>query len=193
MIRSRSWTAGVARRRQRAVRWAVGPALAVGCLVATAAMIENHLQALDEQRLTVSEAFAEVRGARIRYRLVGVDQRAPPAFAPNRPASLVRTQVSARAADHRGIIGRSDRSPSSRRRAIAIRVCRLGVDDLAYSEQVEAIIRIESTLSFGAAAPELVAPAVAPVERPASSTVPVTSTLWPTCGVILLAASSSSL
>jgi hypothetical protein len=58
-----------------------------------------------------------------------------------------------------------------------------------YSEQVAAIILIESTFSFGAGAPVL----VAPVERLGLSTVPVTSTLWPTWGAILLTASSSSL
>jgi hypothetical protein len=56
--------------------------------------------------------------------------------------------------------------------------------DLGYSEQVAAIILIESTFSFGAAAPVLVAPAA----RLELSTVPVTSTLWPTCGVITLRA-----
>jgi hypothetical protein len=63
-----------------------------------------------------------------------------------------------------------------------------------YSEQVDAIILIESTFSFGAAA-LLVAPVVpvVPVEELTVSIVPVISTLWPTCGVIFIAASSASL
>jgi hypothetical protein len=59
--------------------------------------------------------------------------------------------------------------------------------------QDEAIILTESTFSLGALDELALDDAAAPVELgdDADSTVPVTSTLWPTCGVSLLSSPSS--
>ena len=61
-----------------------------------------------------------------------------------------------------------------------------------YGVQVAAIIRTLSTFSFGAAeALALAADALELLEDDeAASTVPEISTLWPTCGVSLLASAS---
>lgn len=62
-----------------------------------------------------------------------------------------------------------------------------------YGVQVAAIIRTLSTLSFGAAdAVALLAePLALDDDEALGSTVPEISTLWPTCGVSLLASASS--
>jgi hypothetical protein len=62
-------------------------------------------------------------------------------------------------------------------------------------EQLDAIILTESTFSFGALALELLDALVLELddvlEEPAFSTVPVISTLWPTCAVSWLSSASS--